>query len=118
MLGMKKFKEFFDSKKGNASDVPNKSWQESFNDGTRWEPENYRRLLLRYLEELDKLIDERVLKYEELRFKESEVQAINKIEKWLNESELQQQESLITEGAVIKACLVTEGAALEACLLV
>ncbi|GJW45574.1 hypothetical protein Tco_0077220 [Tanacetum coccineum] len=47
----------------------------------------------------------------------NDVQEIKEIEKWLKESELQQQESLITKGAAIKACLVTEGAVLEACLV-
>ncbi|GKG14549.1 hypothetical protein Tco_0354149, partial [Tanacetum coccineum] len=69
------FKKFFDSKEVNASDFHNKSWQKHFKDYTRQEPETYRRNLLRYLNELDKLIDERVLKYGELRMKESEVQA-------------------------------------------
>nr|GEZ80072.1 hypothetical protein [Tanacetum cinerariifolium] len=40
------FKEFFVSKEVNASDVPNKCWQNSFSDGMKWEPENFRRLLL------------------------------------------------------------------------
>ncbi|GJT84641.1 hypothetical protein Tco_1066358 [Tanacetum coccineum] len=48
-------------------------------------------------EELDKLIDERALKYGELWLKESEVQAIKEIKKRLKESELQQQESLVIE---------------------
>ncbi|GJX20707.1 hypothetical protein Tco_0223384 [Tanacetum coccineum] len=65
----------------------------------------------------DKLIDERVLKYKELRIKEREVQAIKEIEKWLKESELQQQESLVTEGSTLEACLITEGATIEACLI-
>ncbi|GJZ16170.1 hypothetical protein Tco_0551847 [Tanacetum coccineum] len=80
------FKEFFDSKEVNALDFHNKSWQKHFKDYTGWEPKTYRRVLLRYLDELDKLIDER-------------------------------QESLITKGVAIEACLVTEGAALEACLV-
>ncbi|GJY67951.1 hypothetical protein Tco_0470933 [Tanacetum coccineum] len=67
-----KFKEFFYSKEVNAPDVPNKCWQKSFSDGVEWEPEAYKCLLLRYLEELDKFIDERALKYGELRIKESE----------------------------------------------
>ncbi|GKB74280.1 hypothetical protein Tco_0935692 [Tanacetum coccineum] len=71
------FKKFFDSREVNASDVPNKSWQESFND-------------------------------------ESEVQAIKEIEKWLKESELQQQESLVTEGTTLEANLSTDGTALDA----
>nr|GEU49194.1 reverse transcriptase zinc-binding domain-containing protein [Tanacetum cinerariifolium] len=73
----------------------------------------HRRLLLRYLEELEKVINERVLKYGAIRIKEKEVQAIKEIENRL----IQQQESLITEGAAIEACLVTEGASLEACLV-
>ncbi|GKA27495.1 hypothetical protein Tco_0713663 [Tanacetum coccineum] len=63
-----------------------------------------------YLEELDKFIDERALKYRELRIKESKVQAIKEIENQLKEKEIHQQESMV-------ACLVTKGAALEACLL-
>ncbi|GJV12542.1 hypothetical protein Tco_1354083 [Tanacetum coccineum] len=53
-----------------------------------------------YLDELDKLIDERVLKYGELRMKEKEVQAMMEIERRLQESEMQKQESLVTEDRV------------------
>ncbi|GJU37204.1 hypothetical protein Tco_1185558 [Tanacetum coccineum] len=109
------FKKFFDSKQVNALDFQNKCWQKNFINGLKWEPVNYRRLLLQYLEELDKLIDERVLKYGALRMKEKEVQAIQ--ERRLQDSEMQKQESLITEGATIEACLVIEGVALEACLV-
>ncbi|GKD56538.1 hypothetical protein Tco_1289925 [Tanacetum coccineum] len=84
------FKEFFDSK---------------------------RRNLLRYLDVHYKLINERALKYGELRMKEREVQAIKDIEKWLKESEMQKQDSLVTKGAALEASLVTEGATLEACLV-
>ncbi|GKA21680.1 hypothetical protein Tco_0701669 [Tanacetum coccineum] len=74
-------------------------------------------ILLRYLEELDKLIDERVLKYGELRMKEREVQAKKEIEKWLIEKEIQQQGSLVTEGITLDATLVTEGISLDASLV-
>ncbi|GJT16893.1 hypothetical protein Tco_0875599, partial [Tanacetum coccineum] len=111
------FKEFFDSKEVNALEFYNKCWQKKFKDYTGWEPETYRRILLRYLDELDKLIDERVLKYDELRMEEKEVQAINEIEKRLKENEKQQQESLVSASTTLEACLVTEGAALEACLI-
>nr|GEW84946.1 hypothetical protein [Tanacetum cinerariifolium] len=67
--------------------------------------------------QLDKLIDERVLKYGASRMKEKEGQAIKKIERRLQDSEMQIQKSLITEGATIEACLVTKGATLEACLV-
>ncbi|GKB59114.1 hypothetical protein Tco_0915300, partial [Tanacetum coccineum] len=65
-----------------------------------------------------KLIDERVLKYGELRLKEREVQALKEIEKWLKEKEIQQQESLVNEGTTLEACLVTKGAVMEACLVI
>nr|GEX17646.1 hypothetical protein [Tanacetum cinerariifolium] len=77
----------------------------------------YRRILLKYLEELDKLIDERVLKRGELRMKESEVQAIKETKKRLKESELQQQESLVTESTTLEANVSTKGTALEASLV-
>nr|GEU89698.1 hypothetical protein [Tanacetum cinerariifolium] len=94
----------------------------------RCEPETYIRNLLWYLDDLDKLIDERVLKYGELRMKEREVQAIKEIKKWLKEREIQEQESLVTEGITLEANLstdgtsldassVTEGTTLEACLV-
>nr|GEV47928.1 hypothetical protein [Tanacetum cinerariifolium] len=84
---------------------------------TSCEPETYRRNLLQLLDVLDKLIDERVLKYGELRLKEREVQAIKEIEKRLKEKEIHLQESLVTKGTTLEACLVTEGATLEACLV-
>ncbi|GJX45764.1 hypothetical protein Tco_0262440 [Tanacetum coccineum] len=48
--------------------------------------------------------------------KEREVQAIKEIEKWLKESEMQTQESLVSKGATLEASLVIEGATLEASL--
>ncbi|GKC86025.1 hypothetical protein Tco_1141742, partial [Tanacetum coccineum] len=49
--------------------------------------------------------------------KEKEVQAIKEIERWLQESEMQKQESLVTDGTALEACLITEGAVMEACLV-
>ncbi|GJW40679.1 hypothetical protein Tco_0066524 [Tanacetum coccineum] len=74
----------------------------------KYEPETYSRNLLRYLKELDKLLDERVLKYGELRMKEREVQAIKETEKRLKESEMHTRESLVSEGATLEASLVIE----------
>ncbi|GJU44666.1 hypothetical protein Tco_1201932 [Tanacetum coccineum] len=68
------------------------------------------------MEELDKVINERVLKNEEVWMKEKEVQALKKIKKWLKESELQQQESLVIEGTTLEANLSTDDTVLEACL--
>ncbi|GJS15102.1 hypothetical protein Tco_0409574 [Tanacetum coccineum] len=101
----------------NALDFHNKCWQKDFKDYTGCEPKTYRHNLLRYLEELDKLIDERVLKYGELQMKEREVQAINEIEKCLKETEIQQQEILSTDGTTLDASLVTKSATLEASLV-
>ncbi|GJR08560.1 hypothetical protein Tco_0791212 [Tanacetum coccineum] len=112
------FKEFFDSKEVTALDVPNKCWQKSFSNGAEWEPGAYKRLLLWYLEELDKLIDEIILKYGALWMKEKEVQAIKDIERRMQDNEMQKQESLVTDGAELEACLITEGATIKACLVI
>ncbi|GKA78502.1 hypothetical protein Tco_0785039 [Tanacetum coccineum] len=111
------FKEFFNSKEVNASDFHNQCWQKRFKDYTGCEPETYRRKLLRYLDELEKLIDERVLKCGELRMKEREVKAIKEIEKWLKEREIQHQESLSTNCTSLDASLVNEGITLDASLV-
>nr|GEY18405.1 reverse transcriptase zinc-binding domain-containing protein [Tanacetum cinerariifolium] len=58
------FKEFFDSKEVNALEFHIKCWKKNFKDYTGWEPETYKHFLLWYLDELDKLIDEKALKYE------------------------------------------------------
>ncbi|GJU73864.1 hypothetical protein Tco_1265269 [Tanacetum coccineum] len=105
------FKEFFDSKEVNALDFQIKCWQKHFKDYTGWEPKTYRRILLQYLDELDKLIDERVLKYDVLRMKEKEVQAIKEIENALDAR-------LVIEGTTLRACLVTEGVEMDDRLVV
>nr|GEX52245.1 hypothetical protein [Tanacetum cinerariifolium] len=63
------------------------------------------------------VVDERVIQYGELQMKEREVKAIKEIEKWLNGSKMQTQESLVIEGATLEASLVTEGVALEESLV-
>ncbi|GJW00310.1 hypothetical protein Tco_1555561 [Tanacetum coccineum] len=81
-----------------------------------------------FLDVLEKITDERVLKYRELQMKEREVQAIQDIKKWLKEREIHQQESLVIEGTTLEANLSTDGTtsdassvidgpALEACLV-
>ncbi|GJZ81460.1 hypothetical protein Tco_0646454 [Tanacetum coccineum] len=112
------FKELFDSKEVNASDFHNKCWQNDFKDYMGFEPKTYRRNLLWYLDELEKHIDERLLKCEELWMKEREVQAIKEIEKRLKERDIQQQESLITKGITLDASLVTDGTSLDASLVI
>ncbi|GJS68189.1 hypothetical protein Tco_0682754 [Tanacetum coccineum] len=96
------FKEFFDSKEVNALNFHDKFWQKNFKDYTGWEPKTYKRILLWYLEELDNLIDEKVLKYGKLWMKETEVQAIKEIEKRLQES------CLVTGGIELDDSLVAK----------
>nr|GEU51450.1 hypothetical protein [Tanacetum cinerariifolium] len=91
----------FDSKEVNASDFQIQCWQKNFKDYTGCEPEPYKHILLRYLDKLDKLIDERALKYGELWVKEKEVQVIKEIEKRLQET-----------------CLVNEGIEMDDSLFV
>ncbi|GKC55596.1 hypothetical protein Tco_1083194 [Tanacetum coccineum] len=75
--------------------------------------QTYRVRLLQYLDELDKLVDERVIQYGELLMKEREVKAIKEIEKRLSEQKMQTQERLVTKGAALEASLVTEGITLK-----
>nr|GEY72550.1 hypothetical protein [Tanacetum cinerariifolium] len=96
------FKEFCDLKEVNASDFQNQCWQKNFKDYTSYKPETYRCNLLRYLDIPEKIIGERVIKYEKLQMKEREVQAIKEIEKRLKESEVQKQESLVSKGAALE----------------
>ncbi|GJT60326.1 hypothetical protein Tco_1003859 [Tanacetum coccineum] len=93
--------------------------QKEFKDYTGYEPETYRRSLLRYLDDLDKLIDERILEYRELRMKESDVKAIKEIENKANLSTdgTSLDASLVTKGTTLDASLVTEGIAMDASLV-
>ncbi|GJZ46706.1 hypothetical protein Tco_0594302 [Tanacetum coccineum] len=111
------FKKFFDSKEVNASDFEYKSSQQSFKNSTGTDPQTFKERLHEYLDGLDKVIDERLIQYGELQMKEREVKAIKEIEKRLNESKMQTQESLVIEGATLEASLVTEGVALEESLV-
>nr|GEW42177.1 hypothetical protein [Tanacetum cinerariifolium] len=77
-------KEFFASEGVTSLDYVDLLWQEEFKDYTGCEPEPYKSELLKYLDILDKFIDKRVLKYDELRMKECEVRTIKETEKPLN----------------------------------
>ncbi|GJV49747.1 hypothetical protein Tco_1439959 [Tanacetum coccineum] len=58
---------------------------------------------------IKRLFDVRARLIEDLQMKEREVKAIKEIEKRLNESKMQTQESLVTEDATLEASLVTKG---------
>nr|GEW25693.1 hypothetical protein [Tanacetum cinerariifolium] len=78
------FKEFFASEGVTSLDYVDLFWQEEFKDYIGCEPEPYKSELIKYLDILDKFIDKRVLKYDELRMKECEVRTIKETEKPLN----------------------------------
>nr|GEZ26722.1 hypothetical protein [Tanacetum cinerariifolium] len=82
---------------------------EDFQKCTYFELVVYRRRLLHYLDELEKLLKEGTLKDGELQLKEKAVKVIKEIEKWLKEKEKQTQESM-----VIGTLLVSQGSALDA----
>ncbi|GJY95855.1 hypothetical protein Tco_0512216 [Tanacetum coccineum] len=103
------FKKVFDSKEVNASNFQNKCWQKHFKDYTRCEPETYRRKLLRYLKELDKLIDKRQ--------QESLVTEGTTLEANLSTDGTTLDGSLVTEGTTLEASLVTKGISLDASLV-
>ncbi|GKD93682.1 hypothetical protein Tco_1373519, partial [Tanacetum coccineum] len=98
------FKKFFDSKEVNASDFHNKSWQKHFKDYTRQEPKTYRCNLLRFLDELDKIIDKR---------QESLVTKGTTLEDNLSTNNTALDATSVIEGATMEACLVIEGATLD-----
>nr|GEX45237.1 hypothetical protein [Tanacetum cinerariifolium] len=60
------------------------------------------------MDDLRKIIDERLLHDEELWMKEREVKAIRQIEKRLTESEMQTGEEMATNGIALDASLVTK----------
>ncbi|GJR36000.1 hypothetical protein Tco_1211684 [Tanacetum coccineum] len=129
------FKEFLASKGVNATDLLNQGWQQDFEDFTRCEPSAYRRELLENLDTLEAVIHRVVNTYGVLRMKENEaqinpVQAVddslnvsksswiesenhNALSKSMNETQLQQHESLVTESTTLEANLNTDVKALD-----
>ncbi|GKA62046.1 hypothetical protein Tco_0761565 [Tanacetum coccineum] len=129
------FKEFLASKGVNATDLLNQGWQQDFKDFTRCEPSAYRRELLENLDTLEAVIHKAVITYGRLPllFTESfffmiqinPVQAVddrlivskssgiesennNALSKSVNETQLQQHESLVTESTTVEANLTTD----------
>ncbi|GJU88807.1 hypothetical protein Tco_1301230 [Tanacetum coccineum] len=86
------FKEFFASKGVNSSDHLHQCWQQDFEDYTYYEPNTYRRALLKNLDILEDFIDKSVIKCGELQMKENEVNALKKTGKQLNAEILHEHE--------------------------
>ncbi|GKA86887.1 putative retrotransposon protein [Tanacetum coccineum] len=130
------FKEFLASKGVNATDLLNQGWQQDFEDFTRCEPSAYRRELLENLDTLEAVIHKAVITYGRLQLLSQDVQinpvqAVddrlivskssgiesennNALSKSVNETQLQQHESLVTESTTVEANLTTDVKALDA----
>ncbi|GJU46589.1 reverse transcriptase domain-containing protein [Tanacetum coccineum] len=114
-------KEFFASKGVTSSDYVDHLWQEDFKDYTGCEPEPYKSDLLKYLDILDKFIDKKVLKYDELRMKELDANLVvtkssgiesennssqNTLNKSVNETQMQMQEGKVDMGKALDVGLI------------
>ncbi|GJR79541.1 hypothetical protein Tco_0150326 [Tanacetum coccineum] len=130
------FKEFFASKRVNSSKHLNQCWQKDFKEYTFCEPDTYRRDLLENLDTLDAVINRAVITYARLQLQSQDVQ-INPVQavddslivsksswiesenknalgKSVNETQLQQHKSLVTESTTLEANLNTDVKALDA----
>ncbi|GKB40358.1 hypothetical protein Tco_0885300 [Tanacetum coccineum] len=134
------FKEFFASKGVNSSDHLNQCWQQDFKEYTLCEPKTYRRDLLETLDTLEAVIHRAVITYDRLQLQSQDVQINpvqvvddrfsvsksswiesinnNALNKLVNESELQQHESLVTESTKLEANLSMDVNALDVGLAV
>ncbi|GJQ92134.1 hypothetical protein Tco_0003273 [Tanacetum coccineum] len=72
----------------NSSNHLSQCWQDDFNMYMYYDPENYRRDLLKYLDILVDLLHQSVLRYGKLRMHEGKVKAIKKTGIWLNKATL------------------------------
>ncbi|GJR94323.1 hypothetical protein Tco_0266497 [Tanacetum coccineum] len=130
------FKEFFASKRVNSSEHLNQCQQKDFKEYTFCEPDTYRRDLLENLDTLEAVIHKVVITYGRLQLLSQDVQinpvqAVddrlivskssgiesennNALSKSVNETQLQQHESLVTKSTTVEANLTTDVKALDA----
>ncbi|GJS49844.1 hypothetical protein Tco_0599965 [Tanacetum coccineum] len=108
------FKEFLASKGVNATDLLNQGWQQDFEDFTRCEPSAYRRDLLETFDTLEAVIHKAVITYGRLQLHWIELENHNALSKSVNETQLQQHESLVTESTTLEANLNSDVKALDA----
>ncbi|GJS78774.1 hypothetical protein Tco_0728655, partial [Tanacetum coccineum] len=95
-------KEFFASKRANSSEHLNQCWQKDFKEYTLCEPDTYRRDLLENLDTLEAVIHRAI-----------ESENHNALSKSVNETQLQQHESLVTESTTLEANLNSDVKALD-----
>ncbi|GJX16285.1 hypothetical protein Tco_0217117 [Tanacetum coccineum] len=100
-----KFKEFFASKRVTSSEHLNQCWQKDFKEYTFCEPDTYRRDLLENLDTLEAVIHRAVITYES--------ENNNTLGKSVNETQLQQHESLVTKSTTLEANLNMDIKALD-----
>ncbi|GJW21631.1 hypothetical protein Tco_0032253, partial [Tanacetum coccineum] len=112
------FKEFFASKRVNSSEHLNQCWQKDFEEYTLCEPNTYRRDLLETLDSLEAVIHRAVITYGRLQLHGIESENNNALSKSVNETQLQQHESLVTESTTVEVNLNTDVEALDANLVV
>ncbi|GJW29244.1 hypothetical protein Tco_0046119 [Tanacetum coccineum] len=83
--------------------------KEKFQEYAHYNTESLKKTILSYLNSIEKRIDERACHEEELRIKEQNVKERRNEVKWLNEIELQKQESMMNVGTILDDILdVTE----------
>ncbi|GJV94443.1 hypothetical protein Tco_1546020 [Tanacetum coccineum] len=121
------FKEFFASKRVNSSEHLNQCWQKDFKEYMFCEPDTYRCYLLENLHTLEAVIHRAVITYGRLQLQSQDVQinpvqAVddrlsvsksswiesennNALSKLVNETQLQQHESLVTESTTLESNL-------------
>ncbi|GJY13374.1 hypothetical protein Tco_0382683 [Tanacetum coccineum] len=104
------FKEFFASKGVNSSDDLNQCWQQDFKEYTLYQANTYRHDLLENLYTLEAVIHRAVITYES-EFNNALIVVVN-------ETKLQQHESLVTECTTLEANLSMDVKALHADLVV
>ncbi|GJV26077.1 hypothetical protein Tco_1378772 [Tanacetum coccineum] len=134
------FKEFFTSKRVNSSEHLHQCWQKDFKEYTFCKPDTYKRDLLENLDTLEAVIHRAVITYGRLQLQSQDaqinpVQAVddsfnvsksswiesenhNALSKSMNETQLQQHESLVIESTTLEANLNMDVKALDASLVV
>ncbi|GJT36655.1 hypothetical protein Tco_0927074 [Tanacetum coccineum] len=127
------FKEFFASKRVNSLEHLDQCWQKDFKEYTSCEPDTYKRNLLENLDTLEAVIHRAVitLQLQSQDVKINLVQAVddslivskssriesennNALSKSMNETQLQQHKSLVTESTTLEVNLNTYVKALDA----
>ncbi|GJU37954.1 hypothetical protein Tco_1186308 [Tanacetum coccineum] len=105
----KQFEIFFDPKSPLSYSYQYQSnlarQKETFQEYAHYDTESLKKTILSYQNSIEKRIDERACHEEELRIKERNVKERRNKVKWLNEIELQKQESMMNVGTILNDSL-------------